>query len=111
TLRELGEAEAEARRADLAASYQRAIVDALAGRARAALEGEGARRLALGGGVAANSELRARSEELCRDLGVSLWLPPIELCTDNAAMIAGAARFLRPLPYPDYLDLDAAARL
>jgi N6-L-threonylcarbamoyladenine synthase len=48
---------------------------------------------------------------LCRELGVPLWVPPIELCTDNAAMIAAAARFLEPLPYPDYLDLDAAARL
>ena len=40
-----------------------------------------------------------------------MWVPPVELCTDNAAMIAGAARFLEALPYPDYLSLDAAARL
>jgi N6-L-threonylcarbamoyladenine synthase len=111
TLRDLAEAELEARKADLAASYQRAIVDALAGRVRAALEREGARRLAIGGGVAANSELRARIRELGRELGVPVWLPPLELCTDNAAMIAGAARFLTPLQYPNYLDLDAAARL
>jgi N6-L-threonylcarbamoyladenine synthase len=111
TLRDLDQAELEDRKADLAASYQRAIVDALAGRVRAVLEREGVRRLALGGGVAANSELRTRVGHLCRELGVPLWLPPLELCTDNAAMIAGAARFLRPLPYPDYLDLDAAARL
>ena len=39
------------------------------------------------------------------------WVPPMELCTDNAAMIAAAARFLEPLPYPAYLALDAAARL
>jgi N6-L-threonylcarbamoyladenine synthase len=97
----------EADRADLAASYQRAIVDALVGRARQALEREGLRRLAIGGGVAANSELRDAVEKL----GVPVWVPPIELCTDNAAMIAGAARFLEPLPYPEYLDLDAAARL
>ena len=44
-------------------------------------------------------------------LGVPVWVPPVELCTDNAAMIAGAARFLEALPYPDYLSLDAAARL
>jgi N6-L-threonylcarbamoyladenine synthase len=44
-------------------------------------------------------------------LGVQVWTPPLELCTDNAAMIAGAARFLEPLPYPEYLALDAAARL
>ena len=94
-------------RADLAASYQRAIVDALVARLEQALEREGLERVALGGGVAANSELRERAASL----GARVWVPPIELCTDNAAMIAGAARFGRALPYPDYLDLDAAARL
>jgi N6-L-threonylcarbamoyladenine synthase len=94
-------------RADLAASYQRAIVDALVARTRQALDHEDLERLAIGGGVAANSELRAA----VRDLGATVWVPPVELCTDNAAMIAGAARFLEPLPYPDYLSLDAAARL
>jgi N6-L-threonylcarbamoyladenine synthase len=93
--------------ADLAASYQRAIVEVLVQRAGRALEREGLERLAIGGGVAANSELRAA----VRSLGVPVWVPPIELCTDNAAMIAGAARFLAPLAYPDYLGLDAAARL
>jgi N6-L-threonylcarbamoyladenine synthase len=92
--------------ADLAASYQRAIVDALVARTRKALERTGLQRLAIGGGVAANSELR----KAVTDLGVPVWVPPMELCTDNAAMIAGAARFLEPLPYPDYLSLDAAAR-
>jgi N6-L-threonylcarbamoyladenine synthase len=106
TIRGLGEAEAEHRRPDLAASYQRAIVDALVSRTRAALDREGVRRLAIGGGVAANSELRSA----IRDLGVPVWVPPLELCTDNAAMIGGAARFLRPLPYPKYLALDATAR-
>jgi N6-L-threonylcarbamoyladenine synthase len=105
-IRDLGDA-AEARAADLAASYQRAIVDALVSRTRSALEREGLERLAIGGGVAANSELR----EAVGRLGVPVWVPPVELCTDNAAMIAGAARFLEPLPYPDYLSLDAAARL
>ena len=99
--------EPDASRADLAASYQRAIVDALTARTRAALELTGLERLAIGGGVAANSELR----EAVRGLGVEVHVPPVELCTDNAAMIAGAARFLEPLPYPDYLGLDAAARL
>jgi N6-L-threonylcarbamoyladenine synthase len=99
--------EPTANRADLAASYQRAIVEALTARTRAALEREGLQRLAIGGGVAANSELRAA----VKNVGVPVWVPPTELCTDNAAMIAGAARFLEPLPYPDYLALDAAARL
>jgi N6-L-threonylcarbamoyladenine synthase len=105
-IRDLG-AEAEARAADLAASYQRAIVDALVGRTRAALERTRLERLAIGGGVAANSELR----QAVSGLGVPVWVPPVELCTDNAAMIAGAARFLHALPYPEYLALDAAARL
>jgi N6-L-threonylcarbamoyladenine synthase len=104
-VRDLGDG-AEARAADLAASYQRAIVDALVGRTRAALERERLDRLAIGGGVAANSELR----EAVAGLGARVWVPPVELCTDNAAMIAGAARFLEPLPYPEYLALDAAAR-
>jgi N6-L-threonylcarbamoyladenine synthase len=106
-IRDLGEDEAQARRADLAASYQRAIVDALVSRTRAALRREGLERLAIGGGVAANSELRAAIERL----EVDTWVPPMELCTDNAGMIGAAARFGRPLAYPDYLDLDAAARL
>jgi N6-L-threonylcarbamoyladenine synthase len=105
-IRDLGD-EAEGRAADLAASYQRAIVDALTARTAAALEREGLERLAIGGGVAANSRLRAAVGEL----GVPVWVPPVELCTDNAAMIAGAARFLEPLEYPGYLDLDASARL
>jgi N6-L-threonylcarbamoyladenine synthase len=106
-VRDLGESEAEGRRADLAASYQRAIVDALVARTRAALEREGLGRLAIGGGVAANSELR----EAVRELGVATWVPPMELCTDNAGMIGAAARFGKPLEYPDYLALDASARL
>jgi N6-L-threonylcarbamoyladenine synthase len=105
-IRDLGDA-AAARAADLASSYQRAIVDALVRRTAEALEREGLERLAIGGGVAANSELR----EAVTGLGVPVWVPPVELCTDNAAMIGGAARFLDAIEYPGYLDLDAAARL
>ena len=110
-VRDLGEEEAERRRADLAASYQAAIVASLIARLGQAIGKESVRNVALGGGVAANSALRAAAEGLCRELGVRLWIPPRELCTDNAAMIAAAARFGEPLQYPDYLDLDAAARL
>lgn len=92
---------------DLAASYQRAIVEALMHRVEQALERERLDRLALGGGVAANSELR----DSAAAMGVTVWVPPVDLCTDNAAMIAGAARFLEPVPYPGYLELDASARL
>jgi N6-L-threonylcarbamoyladenine synthase len=98
--------EPEADRADLAASYQRAIVEALVARTKAGLERDNLERLAIGGGVAANSELR----EAVRELDAEVWVPAMELCTDNAAMIAGAARFTEPLPYPDYLALDAQAR-
>jgi len=104
-IRELGEAESERRRADLAASYQRAIVEALAIRVSRAVSQTGMRRLAVGGGVAANGALRARLSEL----DVELDVPPRELCTDNAAMIASAACYLRAIPYPDYLSLDVYA--
>jgi N6-L-threonylcarbamoyladenine synthase len=104
-LRELGEQAAQERAADLAASYQRAIVDSLVARAERALARCGLARLAVGGGVAANGELRRR----LRALDADVHIPPRELCTDNAAMIASAARFTTPLPYPDYLGLDAYA--
>ena len=103
-VRDLGD-EAVARRADLAASYQGAIVDALVARLERALEATGAERIALGGGVAANGPLRERAAAL----GLPVWTPPLALCTDNAAMIAGAARFGPVLAYPDYLELDAYA--
>jgi N6-L-threonylcarbamoyladenine synthase len=105
TLRELGDDEARRRRADLAASYQHAIVEALVQRTARALEATGLDRLALGGGVAANGELRARAAVLAADVHV----PTPDLCTDNAAMIASAARYVEALPYPDYLALDAYA--
>jgi N6-L-threonylcarbamoyladenine synthase len=92
-------------RADLAASYEHAIVEALLRRVVRGLERSGRSRLALGGGVAANSVLRERLTAL----DIELFLPPLELCTDNAAMIAAAAREVEPLPYPDYLGLDVYA--
>jgi N6-L-threonylcarbamoyladenine synthase len=105
TVRDLGEEEARRRAADLAASYEHAIVEALMARVQRALAGEVEPRVAIGGGVAANRLLRARAEAL----GVAVNVPPPELCTDNAAMIASAARWVRPRPFPDYLDLDAYA--
>jgi N6-L-threonylcarbamoyladenine synthase len=104
-LRELGEAEAQARSADLAASYQAAIVDSLLARTERALERTGLQRLAVGGGVAANGELRRR----LMALQASVHIPERVLCTDNAAMIASAARFGEQLAYPHYLGLDAYA--
>ena len=99
-VRDLGSG-AEARKADLAASYQRAIVRALVERTRMAAAQSGHDQIAVVGGVAANSELR-QSLPGAR-------FAPLALCTDNAAMIASAGRYGRRLPYPRYLDLDAYA--
>jgi N6-L-threonylcarbamoyladenine synthase len=89
---------------DLAASYQHAIVEALALRVERAIEQTGLRRVAIGGGVAANSLLRERIASLD---GVEVHVPDRALCTDNAAMIASAARWVAPLAHPQYLGLDA----
>ena len=102
-VRDLGEQEAARRAADLAAAYEHAIVEALMARVERALDSES--RLAIGGGVAANRLLRERAAAL----GVPVHIPPPELCTDNAAMIASAARYAEPVPFPDYLELDAYA--
>jgi N6-L-threonylcarbamoyladenine synthase len=91
----------EAARGDLAASYQRAIVRALVERTQQAAEQVGATKIAVVGGVAANSELRAYLSDAA--------LAPLALCTDNAAMIASAARYVEPVAYPGYLGLDAYA--
>jgi N6-L-threonylcarbamoyladenine synthase len=104
-VRDLGEAEAERRRADLAASYQHAVVESLARRCERGLAQTGHDTLAIGGGVAANGPLRERLAQL----GVRVHIPPRELCTDNAAMIASAARFTAPVAFPAYLGLDAYA--
>jgi N6-L-threonylcarbamoyladenine synthase len=100
-VRELSEAQLAARRADLAASYQHAIVRALVDRVGAAVEQSGRDRVAVVGGVAANSALRAALP--------AATAAPLALCTDNAAMIASAARWTDPVPYPRYLALDAYA--
>jgi N6-L-threonylcarbamoyladenine synthase len=95
------EPQLEARRADLAASYQRAIVRALVERVRDAAQQTGRDRIAIVGGVAANSALRAALPDAAA--------APLALCTDNAAMIASAARWTEAVPYPKYLALDAYA--
>ena len=100
-VRDLDEEELEARRADLAASYQHAIVRALVEGVEKAAEVTGRDRIAIVGGVAANSELRAALPDAAA--------APLALCTDNAAMIASAARWTEPVPYPRYLALDAYA--
>ncbi|MGI9111719.1 MAG: tRNA (adenosine(37)-N6)-threonylcarbamoyltransferase complex transferase subunit TsaD [Gaiellaceae bacterium] len=99
-VRDLGD-RFEERRTDLAASYQHAIVRALVERTLAVAEQTGHDTVAVVGGVAANSELRAALP--------NAHFAPLALCTDNAAMIASAGRYSRLLPYPRYLDLDAYA--
>jgi N6-L-threonylcarbamoyladenine synthase len=100
-VRDLEPQQLEERRADLAASYQRAIVRALVERTLAAAEQTRAPKVAVVGGVAANRELRAALDGAA--------LAPLALCTDNAAMIASAARYGEAIPYPHYLALDAYA--
>jgi len=99
-VRDLGE-DADERRADLAASYQHAVVRALVERTLEAAQQTGAEQIAVVGGVAANSELRA-------SLAGARFAPP-DLCTDNAAMVASAGRYVAAVPYPGYLALDVYA--
>jgi N6-L-threonylcarbamoyladenine synthase len=100
-VRDLSDPELERRCTDLAASYQRAIVQALVARAHEAAEQTGVPKIAVVGGVAANSVLRAALPEAD--------FAPLPLCTDNAAMIASAARYAEAVPCPSYLALDAYA--
>lgn len=107
--RELGPKGVAERRADLAASFQAAVVGQLTAKLKRALKGGEWEAVALGGGVAANGPLREAVGELCERMGVRLKLVPIALCTDNAAMIGAAARYAEPIPYPEYLGYDAFA--
>jgi N6-L-threonylcarbamoyladenine synthase len=100
-VRDLSAEKLDERRRDLAASYQRAIVRALVLRTSDAAEQTGLEQIAVVGGVAANSELRASLPGAA--------LAPLDLCTDNAAMIASAARYATAVPFPEYLALDAYA--
>ncbi|MGI9557705.1 MAG: tRNA (adenosine(37)-N6)-threonylcarbamoyltransferase complex transferase subunit TsaD [Solirubrobacterales bacterium] len=107
--RDLGEAELKLHRESLAAAFQRSVVDQLIGKLERALGSQDWPSVALAGGVAANTQLRDRAQELCDARGVRLKLVARELCTDNAAMIGSAARYVEPTPYPDYLGWDALA--
>ena len=109
-VRKLGEGELDRRRADLAASFQAAVVAQLAARLERAIDDGDWRAVALGGGVAANALLRERAAAICADRGVRLKLVPPALCTDNAAMIGAAALHTPATAYPDYLGWDAAPR-
>jgi len=94
---------------DLAASFQEAIVDVQVKKTIQAARRLRVDTVLLGGGVVANARLRERMEDAGREAGLRVLFPPLELCTDNAAMIASAARFTDALQYPGYLALDAYA--
>lgn len=108
-IRSFEAAELQAEVPNLAASFQEAVVGQLVAKLSRALDQERWPAVAIGGGVAANGLLRERVGELCEERGLRLGMVEPRLCTDNAAMIASAARFSRPLAYPDYLSLDAVA--
>ena len=107
-VRELGD-DLEPHRADLAASYQEAVVRPLADRLIAAAQEHGVPAVALGGGVAANGRLRDLVAEGADRAGLVMAVPDRSLCTDNAAMIGAAAAFAEWIPWPDYLGVDAMA--
>jgi N6-L-threonylcarbamoyladenine synthase len=96
------------KRANLAASFQQAVVDVLAEKARQALQQTGLKCLAVGGGVAANKALRSTFEGMVREEKAELFIPPLDLCTDNAAMAAVALEKWRRQEWAA-LDLDAVA--
>jgi N6-L-threonylcarbamoyladenine synthase len=107
-LRQRGE---ELRVADIAASFQQAVVDVLSGKIVKAAQERRVGTVILSGGVAANSRLRRELEDRCRSLGLRLYYPPAVLCTDNAAMIACAGYFLYKSGRHSDLSLDAVPGL
>ena len=101
----------EVETADVAASFQEAVVDVLVTKTVAAAREVGAKGLCLGGGVAANSRLRERFVEACAADGVRGFLPSRAMCTDNAAMVASAAWYRWQSDGPSPLDTGALPNL
>jgi N6-L-threonylcarbamoyladenine synthase len=89
----LGPAELEAQKADICASFQEAVAEVLVEHTVAAAKEKEIDTVCVGGGVAANSRLRSIFARRCKEEGISLFFPPVELCLDNAAMIAAAAHW------------------
>lgn len=99
----------EVNQSDVAASFQAAVIDVQVAKAKTALQETGAQEFCLGGGVAANPELRHAYEEMCDEMGVRLTMPPLSACTDNAAMIALVALDRYKAGKFFSLDCDVAA--
>ena len=99
----------EVNQSDVAASFQAAVIDVQVAKAKTALQETGAKEFCLGGGVAANPELRHAYEEMCDEMGVRLTMPPLSACTDNAAMIALVALDRYKAGKFFILDCDVAA--
>jgi N6-L-threonylcarbamoyladenine synthase len=99
----------EKTRADLAASFQEAVADSLVTKTLAAAANEGVKDIVVAGGVAANLRLRERFAEACDEAGLNLHLTAMPYCTDNAAMIAGLARYRDPIPSADLDFLEPFA--
>jgi N6-L-threonylcarbamoyladenine synthase len=103
--------EPEAPSADVAASFQAAVVDALVTKARWAVEATGAVGACLGGGVAANSLLRDQFAGMCNEAGVRPFVPSRAMCTDNAAMVAAAGWWRLQSDGPSPMDIGADPNL
>ncbi len=98
---------------DVVASFQEAVVDAIIGRVKRAIEKTRETKLVLGGGVSANSRLREKLKLLSRDMGFELYLPPLSMCTDNGAMIGiiGYHYFKKGLFSDLFLDVRSSLSL
>ena len=101
----------EINRADVAASFQEAVMDVITEKAVDAVKASGMDKLAMAGGVAANSRLREKLGALCEKEGIKLYRPHPALCTDNGAMVACAAYYKYKNGETDGLDLDASPSL
>ena len=98
--------------ADVAASFQEAVVDVLTAKAVRAAREQGVGHMVIGGGVAANSRLRALAETRCADAGIRLRVPSPRLCTDNGAMVAAlGAQLVEQNAQPSALELPADSSL
>jgi len=110
SLRDVGQQLTRQQIADVAASFQEAVVDVLVEKALAAARQTGAKAVLLGGGVAANSRLRDRITSEAEQAGLRAFCPPLRLCTDNATMIAGLGYHQLAAGQQNGLDLDAFPR-